>query len=362
MPGTKIVVGIMEDTMPEDALSCSYFDEVFLLKSVLRYPNLSKFWFQYQEQEAKNACKAPLLTYIYDKYVDEQLFVYLESNSMVYSSLTELKTITKDHPIVITGYQTNSDFMDWEWRNDSGKSGVYCSGLLALKRHPEAKRFLVWWAKISERYAANEHAYFDLVPIYFDDVYTLRHPGYGIDHRNIIERWNIEQTPHSWTINGNPLRTIHFSPEIAVAAAWIDESKGQLYSRLYQNYKKELDEATASKPSASWSYGIYISGEQISHAAKAAFRENYYDNPEFENPFALSNAFFQTESAENWNADNVVLPYDDEVKRVRRPKRVKAFKAARRRSKPRNARKLKQHRHLRYAHRRSAITFNKRKI
>lgn len=341
MPGTKVVVGIIEEAMPAGALQVPYFDEVVLLGNVLRYPNLSKFFFQYDEEEAKNACKAPLMNYIYDRYPHEALFVYLDPNTRVYSPISELTTITKDHPIVITGHHTNADYMDWEWRSAHGKTGVYSSGLLALKRHPEAKRFVLWWAKISERHASNEYAYLDLAPVYFDDVYTLRHSGYGIEQRNLIERWNIAHTLlGGWTVNGSPLRTIHYSKEFPAAMSWIDESKGQLYSKLYEQYMHELVEAVQPATSSDWSYSHFSSGERISRAAKQSFRLNYYDNPAVDNPFTLSNAFFHSEPAESWSADDIALPYE-EVNRMRRTKRAKAVRmvrAGRNRNKPRKTR------------------------
>ncbi|WP_307468397.1 hypothetical protein [Paenibacillus harenae] len=326
MPGTRIVVGVMEDTLPDDLWKCSYFDEVIQLNNVLRFPNLSKFWFQYDEQEAKNACKAPLMSYIYDKYVDEQSFVYLESNTKVFSPLTELAAISQRHPIIIAGCQTNSDFMEWDWRMEAGKANVYSTGMLALSRHSEARRFLTWWAKISERHSGNEFSYMDLTPIYFDDVYTLRHPGYGIEHRNLVERWNIAQPrAGSYTVNGNPLRCIHFTPELASAANWLAENKSQLYSQIYQRYSLEVTNAAKSAATAKpWSYGSFASGELIAKAAKQAFRDNYYDNPAIENPFRLSNAFFHIEESPHHRPSSIPDDPPSPRKPARKKNRLKA--------------------------------------
>ncbi|MGO4542466.1 hypothetical protein [Paenibacillus sp. 2TAB19] len=309
MPGTKIVVGIVESTLPAHVSQCPYFDEVILMNNVLHYPNLSKFWFQYDEQEAKNASKAPLMSYIYDRYVQEHLLVYLDSNTRIYSPLSELIEIPKQHPIVIAGHHTNSDFMEWDWQMEAGKAGIYSSGMVALTRHSEAKRFLAWWSKISERYAGNEYSYLDLAPIYFDNVHTLRHNGYGIEHRNLVERWNIEQiAKDAYTVNGKPLRFIHFSPELAAAARWLDDNKAWKYSQIYQSYALEVAEAANGLGTAmSWSFGSFASGEIIDKEAKQAFRSNYYDNPVIDNPFQLNNGFFQPGASYYRSSSNVDL-------------------------------------------------------
>ncbi|WP_337099004.1 hypothetical protein [Paenibacillus sp. YIM B09110] len=306
MPGSRIVVGVMEETLPLDAMNCPYFDEVIQLKNVLRFPNLSKFWFQYDEQEAKNACKAPLLSYIYDKYVDEQLFVYLESNIKVYSPLTELEAISERHPITIAGYRTNYDFMEWDLQIEGDKANVYNMGLLALSRHSEARRFLSWWTNIGERHSGSEYSFLDLTPIFFDDVYILRHPGYGIEHRNLVERWNIAQSGvGSYTVNSEPLRCILFTPELATAAGWLDENKSQIYSQIYQRYTLEVEGVAKTAPIAKpWSYGSFANGEPIAKAAKQAFRNNYYDNSAIDNPFLLSNGFFHPQPSNYRSSTN----------------------------------------------------------
>lgn len=318
MPGCRVIVGIIEEEMPSSALQCPYFDEVVLVKNIYMYPNYRKFFFQYSIEEAVNASKAQIMNYIYDKYINEQIMIYMDSKMKVLSPLVEVPAIAEQHPIIITGNLINPDLFDFDWLSRLRESGIYNSGFLALKRHPSAKKFLLWWGKVCERFGYYDHdkniymdqQWLDLAHNYFDDVYALRHPGYNIGHWNMMERWDIDRVgPNSYTIEGQPLRCIQFSSNYLQASSWIDRidtNKGQIYSDIFDQYRAEMIElGERAHDQMPWSYNSYSSGEQIADHAIITFRKNYYDNPNIENPFLYSNAFFEPEKAHDSN--DVVL-------------------------------------------------------
>lgn len=328
MPGSRVVVGIIEETMPSAALHFPYFDEIILVKNICMYPNYRKFFFQYRVQEAAGSSKAQIMKYIYDKYTDEQLIVYMDSDMKVMAPFDELHAIADRHPIIITGHITNPDLFDAERLPIYRIHGIYNSGFLAFKRHPVAEKYLLWWAKLCERYGFIDHeqkiytdqTWLDLAHNYFDDVYSLRHPGYNVGPWNMGERWNIDQVgPSTYTIDGSPLKCVHFSFNFLLAASWIDANKGRFYNDIFHEYSRELEamgQSTIGK--TPWSYGFYTSGELISDQARVAYRKNYYDNPEISNPFLLSNAFFVRERASDGAAASPALPASQRARRLRR--------------------------------------------
>lgn len=44
MPNGKVIIGVMEETMPNAAFGCPYFDEVVLMKDTDAYSNMKSFF------------------------------------------------------------------------------------------------------------------------------------------------------------------------------------------------------------------------------------------------------------------------------------------------------------------------------
>ncbi|WP_053377291.1 hypothetical protein [Paenibacillus sp. FJAT-27812] len=305
MRESKVVVGIIEDSMPSEALIYPYFDEVVLIKDLGTYPDMQKFFFQYTAEEATRACRAPMMKHIYNKYTDEHLMLYMDAETKVVSPLEELAAAAANHPIILIGNVVHPETLDMDWLSGIRHRGIYHPGFLALKRHPDAERFLSWWSKLSENNSYYDHgskrfadqAWLDLTHTLFDDVYALRHNGYLVTAENIMERWNIHQvSPEAYTIDGQPLRSIHVTDDFLHATSWIDSERGELFGSLFQDYSEERKGmAQRAVNSAPWSYSRFAGGEPIEDQTKEMFRRHYYVNPEIDNPFLLSNAFFTGE-------------------------------------------------------------------
>lgn len=305
MPDSRIIIGIIEETMPGEALQCPYFDEVILMKEILSSSNPSRFFFQYTLKEATRSCKSRVMKYIYDKYRDEDLLMYIDAEMKVISPLNELLANASKHAVTIIGHLIHSDSLDLVHLDEAREIGIYHSGLLAFKRSETAEKFLITWSKLSEHHSYYDHehkrnvdeAWLERSTTFFDDVCVLRHAGYNVSSMNVIERWNIEQIdPQIYLVDDQPLRCIHFSKDLLLAASWLEPSKGKLYSDLYDEYSNQLSEmgqnTLGQKP---WSYSFFATGEPIRDRTKAIFRKHYYDNPEVDNPFLLVNAFFGTD-------------------------------------------------------------------
>ena len=114
MPYSKVVIGIMEQSIPYAASECPYFDETLLMKNTSAYSNMKKFFFQYTFQEAQRACKALLTSYIYKKYTNEDTIIYLDADTWVISPVDEL-TVSNQHPITLIGNVINPELLDLDW-------------------------------------------------------------------------------------------------------------------------------------------------------------------------------------------------------------------------------------------------------
>jgi hypothetical protein len=317
MPRSKVVVGIIEDKIPESALRFPYFNEVILMKHITTYTIYHKFFFQYTLQEALRSCKAPLMKYIYYKYTDEDIMVYLDDDMKVFGPFDELPAIVKDHPITVTGHFIYPETFDPDGMAEIRKSGLYHPGFVALNRHPVAEKYLLWWSKLSDHHGYYDHEkkrfadqdWLDLSHLFFDEVFSLRHAGYNVSSLNLIERWNIDRIGEDlYVINDQPLRCLQLSPDLLLASSWIEPEKGKIYSDLYIQYLNHVNELGLSNINKTpWSYSLFSRGEPISDETKRIFLKNYFENPEIENPFLLSNAYFNNE-LDSQRTDNIPNP------------------------------------------------------
>ncbi|MGO4547081.1 hypothetical protein AB4Z29_20060 [Paenibacillus sp. 2TAB23] len=302
MPGSKVVVALMEDKLPIAARQCSYFDETVLMKDIDALDSVPKFFFQYTLIEAERACRSFAVRYVYDKYGSENHFISMDAGTMMLSPLNELPAIWEAHPIAIASKVIFPEALDAHMQSSVRQKGIFDTGFVALRRHSITNDFLKWWCRLSENncYYENESSRFadqswlDFTHTLFDSVYAIRNPGYLVNADNLMERWNITAAgPNHYAVEGQPLRIVQPSKGVLQATAWIEDANAMLYQELYENYRKSLEAVSDTEmESEPWSYGIFSSGEVVSDRSKALFRRYYYENPETENPYLLTNAYF----------------------------------------------------------------------
>ncbi|CAM4261140.1 hypothetical protein FHS16_005071 [Paenibacillus endophyticus] len=304
MPGSKIVVALMEDKLPSAAKQCSYFDETVLMKDIAAWDSVSKFFFQYTLIEAERACRSFAVRYVYDKYGSENHFVSMDAGTMMLSPLNELPTIWEAHPIAMASKVVFPESLDAHMQSNVRQKGIFDTAFVALRRHSITNDFLKWWCRLSENNCYYEidssrfadQSWLDFTHTLFDNVYAIRNPGYLVNADNLMERWNITAAgPNHYEIEGQPLRIILPSSGFLQATAWIEDANAMLYQELYENYRARIEaESDAAVESVPWCYSIFASGEAISDLTKSLFRRYYYENPETENPYLLTNAYFGT--------------------------------------------------------------------
>ncbi|OMF31782.1 hypothetical protein BK133_15370 [Paenibacillus sp. FSL H8-0548] len=344
MPSSKVVCGVMEASMPSEAFHCPYFDEVILMQDTGAFADMQKFFFQYTVQEAAQACKSLLVKYMYSKYIDDNLILYMDAETLIISPLEELIAISEKHPIILIGQIIDPEALDMDRLLSLRQSGIYHSGFMAFKRHSSTEQFLRWWCRICENSCCYDESskqfadqdWLDHSHTLFDDVYSLRHPGYFVTAENLMERWNITLTPHSgYCIDGLPLRALRLSGDFLEAAAWIEIENAELYQSLFRKYSKELPSVNDG---AAWSYSLFASGEVVSNQTKGLFRRCYYENPNLDNPFLLSNTFFNPDDSSETEDTPSSYPRINKTQ----PKPFRAAPAKRRRI---SGRKSKRTRH-----------------
>lgn len=104
--------------------------------------------------------------------------------------------------------------------------GTFNGGCLGLRRSPEANRFLDWFAARTATHGFKgrngmfvDQLWLNMVPAFFADVATWRHPGANVANWNLHERV-LRRTDGGYSASGRPLLFAHMSN-------WRFESPGE---------------------------------------------------------------------------------------------------------------------------------------
>jgi hypothetical protein len=297
-PNSKLIVCLVEDQLPPLDIG-SDMDEVILAKD-LNIPDFHRNMFKYNVSEGTTSMKAAALLYAMDQNPAEQYFLYLDTDMRIYHPLDEIKDLLDEHPIYLTPH-----VLDPSSHNDVYLlTGIFNSGLLALRRDEQTNRFLHWWNEklytscyFDDKYFADQ-GWLDFAPLYFD-AQIWRDPGYN------MAAWNIEESNRKITLSNNgyyylgdkPLCIFHWSgnwgkfPDILEQA--LPDRNNLLYS-LYESYMNELEEMGKSEfTQIPWSYNYYTDGGEIGKEARESYKQNQACFTDVDNPYEKSNAYYE---------------------------------------------------------------------
>lgn len=324
-PDTKFLVCLVEREIPKEAEQFKYFDYVILAKD-MGFDNFDKFIFKHSIVEAATSVKGNIFIYMFEKFKDEDKFVYLDPDIKIYSELKELNEALDHNEIVLTPHLTiPEDIKDAVMDNElcSLQHGVFNLGFLGLKRGEESKRFAQWWATRLDMFCYDDiprgiftdQKWIDLAPGFFN-VFILKHPGYNIAPWNVSKR-KLTFEENTYYVNGQPLRFFHYSgfdsgANEAMINKYVPNLKDPIYS-IRDIYVKEMNElGQADLGKLLWTYDYFNSGEKIERISRIIYRdipELYY---KYENPFKLNNDEFKEHET---SSSEVISQQINELKR-----------------------------------------------
>lgn len=298
IPDATFVVCLIErEVLPQ--VEYPYFDKIILAKDAWE-GNFNRFIFKHAIVEASTAVKGQFFRYLYNAFPEEQKFVYLDPDIYVYSDFTELKSLLDTRPIVLCPHLLEPGNIDMEL--SSTAHGVYNLGFLGVNRSEEAQKFINWWAERLYLFCYDDIAngiftdqkWIDLAPCFFD-VEIFKHRGYDFAPWSLLNCDMTEENGNFY-VKGDPLRFIHFSGYGQSAEKcmrdWLPKGDHP-FKRLYAKYSEIHDSNNSDFISKTpWSYSCYTSGEKIDDAIRFAYRKDYDVMFSIENPFELSNAYF----------------------------------------------------------------------
>lgn len=304
IPNSTFVVCLLEKERSSQ-YEYEYFDEIVLAKDMWD-GNFNRFLFKHTIVEASTSVKGHFFQYLYNKFPNDEQFIYLDPDIYVYSDFIELRELLKIRPIVLCPHLLQPGNIDMEL--SSTAHGVYNLGFLAVNRSPEAQRFINWWAERLYLYCYDEinngiftdQKWIDLAPCFFD-VEILKHRGYDFAPWSLLD-CGMEEQDGQVLIKGDQLRFIHFSGYGATAEKCMNDwlPKGDhAFRRLYRAYSELHDSNDYDSISKTkWSYSTYVSGEKIKSSVRLNYRKDYDLMFSLEDPFQMSNGYFEKQRIE----------------------------------------------------------------
>lgn len=305
IPDAQFFVCLTERQIP-DQIQYECFDKIILSKDM--WPgNFDQFIFKHSIVEASTAVKAHFFQYLMKTYAEENLFVYLDPDCCVYADFGELREKLMTKPAVLCPHLLQPGNIDMEL--SSTAHGVYNLGFLAVRNCPEGRQIIDWWAERLYLFCYDDiqngiftdQKWMDLLPCFFD-VEIFKHRGYDFAPWSLLD-CGMTKEEDGYYIKGDPLRFIHFSGYGKTAqmcmSKWLPEGPHP-FKELYEQYAKIHEEYNRNGISKlPWSYSRYESGEVIDDRLRKKYRSNYEVMFSTENPFALSNAYFEKKLADS---------------------------------------------------------------
>ncbi|MGG1573356.1 hypothetical protein [Fictibacillus sp. NRS-1165] len=298
MPESKLVICLLEKSLPAHLMDDQDFYEVVLAKDI-GFINFETTIFKYNQYEAACACKGQLMKYVYHKYKDEEFFSYIDSDIQVFSRFDEVFAAFETHSIVLTPhYNEPPKNTHTIWGENAEililRVGIINGGYIGVKRSTEAEAMLDWWTARLEHYAFNDaeqglftdQRWLTAALILFDKIYVLKHDGYNVAFWNINQR-NITMNDNLYFANSDPFRFFHFSTLHFLRENLPDNPA--IYKIVYQ-YIALLEEYETLYPTHfEWSYHFFNHGERIDERSRLVFKNNSKLEAYTTNPYSLTN-------------------------------------------------------------------------
>jgi len=302
-PDGKFYV-LLVDRLPKD-FDLSSEEFYLVLVDELGVPNFDSVAFKYDIMELNTNVKPTLLKVLFSQGVEQ--IVYLDPDIFIYRPLDSVFGALADHAIALTPHILSPDQDLAEQVLLS--SGVFNLGFVAVKKCPEAVRFLDWWEARCLGLAYDEQRtglfvdqkWVNFVPCLFDSVCVLRTPGCNMAYWNLHERQLSLERGMLLVNREIPLEFYHFSGISVEGGERISKytDRFTLTTRpdlrgIFEEYRAELvkNGSREAHTAADYVFGSFDNGQYINRLTRSLYAANLA-NYLGENPFSSSSKFYQ---------------------------------------------------------------------
>jgi hypothetical protein len=172
--------------------------------------DLQQLSMRYDIVELNTVVKPSYFSYLFKRFKAERI-IFLDPDIEVFSPFDDLLHLLDTYNIVVTP-QNCAPIDDGESPSDLTLlgTGIFNLGFIALAGYESLIVFLKWWNDRVLKYGyakPSSNMFFDqiwinLVPVFFDNCYILKHPGYNMSPSNLHERKITDTALQPPQING----------------------------------------------------------------------------------------------------------------------------------------------------------------
>lgn len=233
-PGSSFLVVLVDELT--DAIDYTSFPfEVLTIRSI--EPGIDVLADKYNIIELNTCVKPRIFEYLHAERGAETA-VYLDPDIKVYSPFAEVReAFGEGYSIVLTPHVCSPIPRDGKTPGENAflNFGIYNLGFIAVRFTPESSRFIAWWKDWTYQsgyFNVKDGMFVDqlpinLAPLFFGEVFILKHLGYNMAPWNLHERV-LSKPGADILVNGKePLRFFHFSSFRLDSDLW----PGKFYTR-----------------------------------------------------------------------------------------------------------------------------------
>jgi hypothetical protein len=252
-PEAQFIIGLV-DKMHEK-IDYSFFNGFEILPySSLGFEVFGEMVERYNIVEFNTAVKPFYIDFFFTRN-PEGVVYYIDPDIELFSALSEFDQAFADgYDFILTPHLLTPQTEISKFEKLVLNVGIYNLGFLGIKNSVNGKRFIDWW-KERLRYLCRidfkaglfvDQIWVNYLPVFFTNVYTVRHPGYNIGYWNFHER-RLQEKNGKYVVNGEyELFFFHFSNFNPLKpdklCRWLDYSFEQRpdLSNIYKSYAKKL--------------------------------------------------------------------------------------------------------------------------
>lgn len=233
------IIGLVDK--PDERLKKYYEGFDVLPCDQIGIPDLEEISLKYTIAEFNTALKPFYYQYLFNKYPDAEYITFLDPDMLIYRRLTELEEGHRQYDILLTPHILHPQVLDGKLPNEISylSTGTFNLGFLSLRKSENTMKMLDWWAERLRHYCYFDYysglfvdqKWINLVPVFFDSIFIIRHYGYNVAYWNLQER-TLSEKDGTWFINETyPLSIYHFSS--------VGIKQGKLFHKQQNRYTDE---------------------------------------------------------------------------------------------------------------------------
>ncbi len=175
--------------------------------------NFDEMAMKYTHSELSANCKPFFAKYFIQNF---KKVIYFDCTSFIYNSIDFLSKTLDTQDIILVPQLLNAGI-----HHDEKlilNSGIYHSGVFAIKQSTETDKFLHWWSNNTQNKGFRDlckglntdQLWLEHVPALFQNVYIEKHEGLNIGTWNLPER-KIKTIDGQAFVNNSPLISVNFN-------------------------------------------------------------------------------------------------------------------------------------------------------